>query len=91
MLIPESQVRIWLYGPPTDMRKSLDTLAAVDVALSAADEVLACGGTALGPSGVEAHNPVFDVTPAALVDYIVTERGVVLSPNAEKLAAHMAD
>jgi len=21
MLIPESQVRIWLYGPPTDMRK----------------------------------------------------------------------
>ena len=29
MLIPESQVRIWLYGPLTDMRKSFDGLSAL--------------------------------------------------------------
>jgi transposase len=29
MLIPESQVRIWLYGRPTDMRKSFDGLSAL--------------------------------------------------------------
>jgi len=29
MLIPESQVRIWLYGHPTDMRKSFDGLSAL--------------------------------------------------------------
>ena len=29
MLIPESHVRIWLYGPPTDMRKSFDGLSAL--------------------------------------------------------------
>ena len=29
MLIPESQVRIWLYGSPTDMRKSFDGLSAL--------------------------------------------------------------
>lgn len=29
MLIPESQVRIWLYGPATDMRKSFDGLSAL--------------------------------------------------------------
>jgi transposase len=29
VLIPESQVRIWLYGPPTDMRKSFDGLSAL--------------------------------------------------------------
>lgn len=29
MLIPESQVKIWLYGPATDMRKSFDGLSAL--------------------------------------------------------------
>ena len=30
--------------------------------------------------GVRALNPVFDVTPAALIDAIVTERGVLRAP-----------
>jgi len=29
VLMPEGQVRIWLYGLPTDMRKSFDGLAAL--------------------------------------------------------------
>jgi methylthioribose-1-phosphate isomerase len=39
---------------------------------------------------MQAHNPVFDVTPADLVDVIVTERGVIEQPSAEKIAALMA-
>lgn len=37
MLRPESQVQVWLYTPPVDMRKSIDGLAALvekDMALS---------------------------------------------------------
>jgi methylthioribose-1-phosphate isomerase len=37
--------------------------------------------------GIEAWNPVFDVTPAELIDAIVTERGVILRPDAAKMAA----
>jgi len=29
MLLPESSVRVWLYAPPTDMRKSFDGLSAL--------------------------------------------------------------
>ena len=29
MLLPESGVRLWLYTPPTDMRKSFDGLSAL--------------------------------------------------------------
>ena len=36
---------------------------------------------------VGAWNPVFDVTPAALIDAIVTERGVVLKPSSETMRA----
>ena len=41
---------------------------------------------ALAPEGVGALYPAFDVTPAALVDAIVTERGVSEPPHAPALA-----
>ena len=37
--------------------------------------------------GVRAWNPVFDVTPADLIDAIVTERGVVERPNRDSMRA----
>ena len=39
------------------------------------------------PTGVAAWNPVFDVTPAGLVDVIVTEQGVIMQPDTDKIAA----
>lgn len=53
------------------------------------DELLSCGDRRLAPVGCVARNPVFDVTPADLVDAIVTERGVVLHPTKEKIRALM--
>ncbi|MDP2805903.1 MAG: S-methyl-5-thioribose-1-phosphate isomerase [Gallionellaceae bacterium] len=35
--------------------------------------------------GVRIRNPAFDVTPAELVTGLITERGVVIQPNLEKL------
>jgi methylthioribose-1-phosphate isomerase len=69
-----------------------DTAAGSEIPIEtrADDEVLGCGGTRLGPEGVEARNPVFDVTPAALVSCIVTERGVVEQPDADQLRALLA-
>lgn len=42
----------------------------------------------IAPEGVSALNPSFDVTPADLIDAIVTEHGVIERPNREKIAAH---
>lgn len=44
------------------------------------DEVIRFGGIATAPEGVDAYNPAFDVTPAELIDAIVTERGVHRGP-----------
>lgn len=49
-------------------------------------EILAFGGQRVAPVGVDAWNPVFDVTPAELVDVLITEQGVVERPNRERLA-----
>jgi methylthioribose-1-phosphate isomerase len=37
------------------------------------------------PAGLAIYNPVFDVTPAGLIDAIVTERGVVEAPTRERM------
>ena len=52
-------------------------------------EVLTAGGTRVSPEGARAWNPAFDVTPASLIDAIVTEKGIVLAPTPEKMAAMM--
>lgn len=39
----------------------------------------------IAPLGVQAVNPAFDVTPAALIDAVVTEAGVILSPTTDRM------
>ncbi len=50
-------------------------------------ELTEYAGVRVAAPGVQAWNPVFDVTPAALIDVIVTERGAVERPNAERMRA----
>jgi methylthioribose-1-phosphate isomerase len=54
---------------------------AIEIELRHADELLATGGRRTVVEGAQAWNPVFDVTPAELIDAIVTERGVIERPN----------
>ena len=43
-------------------------------------------GRQTAPDGVRFYNPAFDITPAALVTALITERGVVRPPYRENLA-----
>ncbi|MBD9467487.1 S-methyl-5-thioribose-1-phosphate isomerase [Pseudoxanthomonas sp. PXM01] len=50
-------------------------------------ELLGIGGTRVVADGVAAWNPVFDVTPASLIDAIVTEKGVIEQPDEARMRA----
>jgi methylthioribose-1-phosphate isomerase len=50
-------------------------------------EVTGYRGVQWAPQGVKVRNPAFDVTPAELISGVVSERGVVLEPNRERIAA----
>ncbi|MGD9601301.1 MAG: S-methyl-5-thioribose-1-phosphate isomerase [Gammaproteobacteria bacterium] len=69
-----------------------DTATGDDIPIEerAAKEVLEVAGTRFAAAGVDALNPVFDVTPAALVDLLVTERGCLAGPDAAGIAALLA-
>lgn len=60
--------------------------AGVPIEERPTDEVLAWAGQRVAPEGARAWNPVFDVTPAGLVDVLVTERGVLRRPDAAGIA-----
>ena len=55
--------------------------AAIPIEERPSTELLRLGGQRIAAPGAGAWNPVFDVTPAALVDVLVTERGVVRRPD----------
>ena len=48
-------------------------------------------GQSVAAVGAEAWNPSFDVTPAELVDALVTERGVVRAPDTAKMMQMMME
>lgn len=53
------------------------------------NELREIGGRRVGANG-DVFNPVLDVTPADLIDAIVTEKGVVERPDAAKMAQLMS-
>ena len=55
-----------------------------------ADEVRAFAGTETTLPATGVRNPAFDVTPAALITALVTERGVARPPDAASIAALLA-
>ncbi len=50
-----------------------------------ADEVTGYRKARWAPEGVKVRNPAFDVTPAELVSALVTEKGIVMNPDAKKI------
>jgi methylthioribose-1-phosphate isomerase len=83
-------VRFMVAAPTSTIDMKTPDGAAIPIEERPADEVLQCAGRRTAAEGVGAWNPVFDVTPAALVDAIVTERGIIERPDRDKVAAHMA-
>ena len=46
-----------------------------------ADEILRCGQILIAPIDSPVHNPAFDVTPYTLIKGIITEKGIISTPE----------
>lgn len=80
-------VKFMVVAPTSTVDPDLPRGADIPIETRSTDELLALGGRAVAAPGVQAWNPVFDVTPAELVDAIVTERGVVEAPGTDAVLA----
>jgi len=82
-------LKFMVAAPTSTIDMKVPSGELIPIEERAASEIFQCGGRRVATEGVDAWNPVFDVTPAELVDAIVTEKGVVLSPNRAKMKALM--
>jgi len=74
-------------GPTSTIDPNCPTGAQIAIEERAQDEVRRAGAAALTPPETPCRNPAFDVTPAALITALVTERGVAQPVDADALAA----
>jgi methylthioribose-1-phosphate isomerase len=77
-----------VVAPSSSIDMSLEHGDDIQLEQRPAAELLELNGQPIA-ADVEACNPVFDITPADLIDAIVTEKGVIERPDATKMARLM--
>lgn len=78
-------IPFYVAAPTSTFELSIPDMSSIPIEERSPDEVLQFWGTSVGPKGVKAVNPAFDLTPHRLISAIVTEKGVIEPPIPENL------
>ena len=85
VLAGEHDVPFYVAAPASTFDLTLASGKGIPIEERPADEVAIPFGKRTVPEGADVFNPAFDVTPAANVTAIITERGVLEAPLAESI------
>lgn len=78
---------LYVVAPTSSVDPTCATGADIPIEVRGDDEVAVVGGRRVVPATSPVRNQAFDVTPAAYVTALVTERGIAAPPDAGSLAA----
>lgn len=79
-------IPFYVAAPLSTVDLALKEGGSIPIELRNEDEVFHAMGVRTAPEGIEAWNPAFDVTPAALIHAIVTDEGIAFPPFAQSIA-----
>ncbi len=77
--------RVMVVAPSGTFDRDCASGQEIPIEQRGAEELTQLFGATTAPPGIAVFNPVFDITPAHLIDAIVCERGVCLKPDAAGL------
>ncbi|MGH6933137.1 MAG: S-methyl-5-thioribose-1-phosphate isomerase, partial [Dongiaceae bacterium] len=80
-------VRFMVAAPSSTFDPEAPDGRAIPIENRPPEEIVAFAGQQVAAPGVDTWNPVFDVTPAELIDVLVTEKGAIEHPNTANLNA----
>ncbi len=81
----QHNVKFMVAAPTSTFDMQINTGDEIEIEERADREITNVQDRDIGPDRVSVWNPVFDITPAEFVTALVTERGVIESPNASKI------
>lgn len=73
-------IPFYVAAPLSTVDLALHDGTAIPIEQRSADEVFHAMNVRTAPAGIQAYNPAFDVTPAALISAIITDRGIAYPP-----------
>jgi methylthioribose-1-phosphate isomerase len=82
------RVPFYVAAPSSSFDLKLKNGEQIPIEQRSADEVRFLGSEKITPDGVDIYNPAFDVTPAENITAIITEKGVIHKPTAQKIKKH---
>jgi len=85
ILAKEHKIPFYVAAPISTFDMTLATGDEIPIEQRGAEEITEGFGKRTAPEGVKVYSPAFDVTPARLVDAIITEKGVIKKPCLQKL------
>ena len=90
ILAREHGVPFYIAAPSSTFDLNIKSGAEIPIEQRSAEEVITFAGTQTAPAGVDVYNPAFDVTNAVDIAAIITEKGIIEIPNAERVYEHLA-
>ncbi|MFO8165244.1 MAG: S-methyl-5-thioribose-1-phosphate isomerase [Thermodesulfobacteriota bacterium] len=85
VLAKENTIPFYVAAPLSTFDPGLKNGDLIPIEERDPSEVTSYNGHLLGPKGVNALNPAFDITPAAYISAIITEKGIIESPYKDSI------
>lgn len=85
VLAHRHNIPLYVACPLSTIDLNIPNGLSIPIEERAAEEVLGFNNIHWAAKGVNVRNPVFDITPAALISGLITEKGIINQPNKEKL------
>ena len=80
VLAKENAIPFYIAAPVSTFDPDLKNGELIPIEERDPEEVTSFDGNLLGPKGVDALNPAFDITPAKYISAIITEREILTPP-----------
>jgi len=90
VLAERHRIPFYIAAPLSTIDVAIADGSAIPIEERGAVEVTGFRGMRWAPEGVNVFNPAFDVTPAGLITGLITEKGVIARPDANKIRALFA-